>query len=69
MDQEVKAPEPFDLNQRLSQAYEQWASQYIGKDHEVYTPRLCRVAFAEGARAIQAMLQAEYTKIFPEQQP
>jgi hypothetical protein len=77
MGQEVKASEPFDLNQELAHKYMNWQGTYLcnmlkGDDagNDAHTAKLCCIAFMEGAKALQLlMMSAIVHEAFPDRQP
>ena len=67
-------PEPYDLNEKLAQAYINWQQTYLtgmlqlpGESVADYCDRMCCIAHMEGARAMQGLLHLALIDIFAEQ--
>jgi hypothetical protein len=65
--------EPFDLNAAIADAYIKWQNTYLAympkPEHEtteMYTSRMCCIAYAEGARCVQAMMQKAFLEVAAE---
>jgi hypothetical protein len=65
--------EPFDLNEALAIAYIEWKMAYLtGKlqlpdeSNADYCDRMCCMAFVEGARYIQALMQKAFMEAVAE---
>jgi len=70
----VTTPEPYDLNEKLTESYIKWQQTYLADMLQLpdesavdYSDRMCSIAFMEGAKAMQALLNQTLLEIFAEQ--
>jgi hypothetical protein len=66
-------PEPYDLNEKLAFSYMGWKDAYLalmpqpeGISQADYTDKMCCIAFMEGAKTMQALLNQALLDILAE---
>lgn len=70
----MTAPESFDLNEALATAYMGWQHTYLkhmpqpaSETTDQYTSRVCCIAYMEGAKAVQLLMQQALMDVLAEQ--
>jgi hypothetical protein len=70
----MTTPEPYDLNEKLSEAYTRWQQTYLtgmlqlpGESTADYCDRMCSIAFMEGAKTMQFLTNQALLEIYAEQ--
>jgi hypothetical protein len=70
----MTATAPYDLNAKLAEAYIRWQKTYLtgmlqlpGESVVDYCDRMCSIAFMEGAKTMQLLLNQALLEVFAEQ--
>jgi hypothetical protein len=66
--------EPYDLNEKLADFYMSWQATYlqymsqpVDETQDHYTGRMCCIAFMEGAKTVQLLMQQALMDTLAEQ--
>jgi len=70
----MTTPESYDLDKKLAEAYTRWQKTYLTGMLQLpsertvdYCDRMCSIAFMEGAKTMQGLLNQALLEIFAEQ--